>query len=84
MQIFCYQVNRKNSKIFWKLAGNQKNGGSYTPGLPFYKHQHRNSIVTKALSVILKKVPGKISITKLQAILLLEADFNALHKIIFN
>ena len=39
---------------------------------------------TKGLSVILEKALGKLSISKLWAILLLEADFNTLHKIIFN
>jgi len=38
----------------------------------------------RGLSVILEKLPGKILVSKLRAILLLEADFNALHKIIFN
>ena len=33
---------------------------------------------------MLEKLPGNISVLKLQVILLLEADFNALHKIIFN
>ena len=33
---------------------------------------------------MLEKSPGKILVSKLRAILLLEADFNALHKIIFN
>lgn len=36
------------------------------------------------LSVILEKSLGKILVEKLRAMLLLEADFNALHKIIFN
>ena len=34
--------------------------------------------------MILKKSPGNMNIQKLKAILLLEANFNALHKIIFN
>ena len=38
----------------------------------------------RGLSVMLKKAPGKILVSKLRAILLLEADFDALHKIIFN
>ena len=33
---------------------------------------------------MLEKSPRKILVLKLRAILLLEADFNALHKIIFN
>ena len=33
---------------------------------------------------MLEKVAGNIDVQKLRAILLLEADFNALHKIIFN
>ena len=33
---------------------------------------------------MLEKSPGKILVEKLQAILLLEADFNVLYKIIFN
>ena len=33
---------------------------------------------------MLEKVPGNINAQKLRAILLLEADFNAMHKIIFN
>ena len=33
---------------------------------------------------MLEKLPGKILVSKLRVILLLEADFNALHKIIFN
>ena len=36
------------------------------------------------MSVILEKVAGNVNVQKLRAILLLEADFNALHKIIFN
>ena len=39
---------------------------------------------TKGVSVMLEKVPGNINVQKLRAILLLEADFNAMHKIIFN
>ena len=34
--------------------------------------------------MILEKFLGKILVEKLRAMLLLEADFNALHKIIFN
>ena len=33
---------------------------------------------------MLEKVAGNIDVQKLRAILLLEADFNAMHKIIFN
>ena len=33
---------------------------------------------------MLEKVAGNINVQKLRAILLLEADFNAMHKIIFN
>ena len=36
------------------------------------------------VSVILEKSKGYINIAKLRAILLLEADFNALNKIVFN
>ena len=36
------------------------------------------------MSVILEKSAGNVHIQKLRAILLLEADFNAIHKIIFN
>ena len=36
------------------------------------------------MSVILEKVAGNVQVQKLQAILLLEVDFNAIHKIIFN
>ena len=36
------------------------------------------------MSVILEKVAGNMYIQKLQAILSLEADFNAMHKIMFN
>ena len=36
------------------------------------------------VSVMLEKIAGNINVQKLRAILLLEADFNALHKIIFN
>ena len=39
---------------------------------------------TKGVSVMLEKVAGNINVQKLRAILLLEADFNAMHKIIFN
>ena len=38
----------------------------------------------RGLSVMLEKSPGKILVEKLRATLLLEADFNALHKIVFN
>ena len=38
----------------------------------------------KGVSVMLEKVEGNINVQKLRAILLLEADFNAIHKIIFN
>ena len=38
----------------------------------------------KGISVILEKKPGVINALKLQVILLLEADFNGLNKIIFN
>ena len=38
----------------------------------------------KGLSVMLEKVLGKLSVSKLRVILLLEANFNTLHKIIFN
>ena len=38
----------------------------------------------KGVSVMLDKVIGNIDIQKLRDILLLEADFNALHKIVFN
>ena len=34
--------------------------------------------------MILEKAPGKILVLKLRAILLLEANFNALCKVIFN
>ena len=33
---------------------------------------------------MLEKVAGNINVQKLRAILLLEVDFNAMHKIIFN
>ena len=33
---------------------------------------------------MLEKVPGNTNVQKLKAILLLEADFNVMHKIIFN
>ena len=39
---------------------------------------------SKGVSVMLEKSPGSINVQKLRAILLLEADFNAIHKIIFN
>lgn len=38
----------------------------------------------RGVSVMLEKVDGNINVQKLRAILLLEADFNAMHKIIFN
>ena len=38
----------------------------------------------KGVSVILEKVAGNVQVQKLQAILLLEADFNTMHKIMFN
>ena len=38
----------------------------------------------KGVSVMLEKSAGNVNIQKLRAILLLEADFNAIHKIIFN
>jgi len=38
----------------------------------------------KRVSIILEKSSGNINIAKLRAILLLEVDFNALNKIIFN
>lgn len=38
----------------------------------------------KGVSVMLEKVAGNINVQKLRAILLLEADFNALCKIVFN
>ena len=36
------------------------------------------------MSVILEKIAGNVQVQKLRAILLLEADFNAMHKIMFN
>ena len=36
------------------------------------------------VSIILEKSTGNIQVSKLRAILLLEADFNALNKIVFN
>ena len=36
------------------------------------------------MSVTLEKSAGNVNVQKLRAILLLEADFNAMHKIIFN
>ena len=36
------------------------------------------------MSVILEKLVGNVHIQKLRVILLLEADFNAVHKIIFS
>ena len=39
---------------------------------------------TKGILVILEKSPRNINIQKLREILLLEADFNMLHKIVFN
>ena len=38
----------------------------------------------KSISIILKKKLGNIDMRKFRAILLLEADFNAANKIIFN
>ena len=38
----------------------------------------------KGVLVMLEKVAGNVHVQKLQAILLLETDFNAMHKIIFN
>ena len=38
----------------------------------------------KELLVMLEKAPGKINVDKLRAILLLEANFNTLYKIVFN
>ena len=38
----------------------------------------------KGISVMLEKSAGDVNVQKLWAILLLEADFNAMHKIIFN
>ena len=37
----------------------------------------------KGLSIVLEKEPGEILVAKLRATLLLESDFNALHKVIF-
>ena len=39
---------------------------------------------TKGISVMLEKKPGVISVSKLRVILLLEADFNGINKILFN
>ena len=39
---------------------------------------------TKGVSVMLETLTDNVNIQKLRATLLLEADFNALHKIIFN
>ena len=39
---------------------------------------------TNRVSIILEKVAGNINVAKLRAILLLEADFNTLNKIVFN
>ena len=36
------------------------------------------------VSIMLEKSEGNVHISKLRAILLLEADFNALNKIVFN
>ena len=38
----------------------------------------------RGVSIILEKKPNKIVVSKLRAILLLEADFNVVNKIIFN
>ena len=38
----------------------------------------------KGVSIMLEKVVGNIDVQKLRAILLLEADFNTLYKIVFN
>ena len=38
----------------------------------------------KGISVILEKLAGDVNVQRLRTILLLEADFNAMHKIIFN
>ena len=38
----------------------------------------------KGLSIVLEKTSGKIDVKKLRDILLLEEEFNSLHKIIFN
>ena len=39
---------------------------------------------TNRVSIMLEKKPNKVSVSKLRAILLLEANFNAANKIIFN
>ena len=39
---------------------------------------------TNEISVMLEKKPGVVRVDKLRAILLLEADFNGINKIIFN
>ena len=38
----------------------------------------------KGVSVILEKSAGNVHVQKLRVVLLLEVDFNAMHKIIFN
>ena len=48
------------------------------------RSNHLLSQWIKGVSVMLEKVAGNVYIQKLRAILLLEADFNAIHKIMFN
>ena len=36
------------------------------------------------MSIMIEKFPGNVNVSKLRVALLLEADFNALNKIIFN
>ena len=36
------------------------------------------------VSIVLKKVQGRIYVSKLRAFLLLDANFNAINKIVFN
>ena len=38
----------------------------------------------RGVSIMLEKKPNEIAVSKLRAILLLEADFNTVNKIIFN
>ena len=45
--------------------------------------QSPNIKVEKGISVILEKIEGNLNVQQLGAIILLEADFNAIHKIIF-